>query len=267
MFYRVRMIHLSALKRFHQARGLDLAMVLAYNTLLGFVPTCGFVMWLLQRLPLTHEAPHLMHDLMSHALGALAPSLQPMIDPLIEQASHLPVRGLLLLLVSTLWTLSSLQQVMQQLLGQRQRWHHHLFRTLSLAIILHLVFVGMSLMLALQQLLAAHPTLGWLSSLLHHSEHMLPTLYLALLLTLFYKQMSFSSQAWSTCAQAAGLAAMGLELSKMGLLYYWEHSPTYHMIYGTLAALPCLILWIYGVWVIILLGATLSTSTTPNKTA
>ena len=60
-------------------------------------------------------------------------------------------------------------------------------------------------------------------------------------------------------AWAGGLfVAVGFELAKAGLAWYVASVKTFSVLYGALAALPILLLWIYLVWVIVLLGAVIA---------
>ena len=64
-------------------------------------------------------------------------------------------------------------------------------------------------------------------------------------------------------AWIGGLVA-GLSFEAMKLLFssYVSHFPSYTMVYGTFAALPLFLLWIYLSWMMVLLGATI-TATLP----
>ena len=42
---------------------------------------------------------------------------------------------------------------------------------------------------------------------------------------------------------------------KIGFAWYIRTVPTYEMLYGTLAAFPLLLLWIFAFWMIVLAGA------------
>jgi membrane protein len=51
--------------------------------------------------------------------------------------------------------------------------------------------------------------------------------------------------------------AAATELARNVLAYYFGMMPTYSAVYGALATLPILLIWIYLAWVIVLLGAVL----------
>ena len=62
-------------------------------------------------------------------------------------------------------------------------------------------------------------------------------------------------------------AALAFEGAKYGFALYVKNVPTYEIVYGTLAALPVFLIWIYVCWLIVLAGAAITATLTLDADA
>jgi membrane protein len=67
-------------------------------------------------------------------------------------------------------------------------------------------------------------------------------------------------------AVGAAFAAGTWELAKVGFAFYTVQAGSYNLIYGSLAALPLFMIWVFLTWIIVLTGAEIS-FITQNRTA
>jgi membrane protein len=63
---------------------------------------------------------------------------------------------------------------------------------------------------------------------------------------------------WRHAIAGGAFTTLGIEVAKKLLGWYLQTVPTYTVIYGTLAAVPILLIWIYLAWVMVLLGAVIA---------
>ena len=63
---------------------------------------------------------------------------------------------------------------------------------------------------------------------------------------------------WRHALAGGVFSAFGFEVAKRLLAWYLTTVPTYSVIYGPIAAVPILLIWIYLAWVIVLLGAVIA---------
>lgn len=65
---------------------------------------------------------------------------------------------------------------------------------------------------------------------------------------------------WRHAIAGGVTAAVGFEIMKQGFAVYITQFPTYQAVYGTFAAIPIFLMWIYLSWLMVLLGAVIAAS-------
>ena len=63
---------------------------------------------------------------------------------------------------------------------------------------------------------------------------------------------------WRHALAGGVFVALGFNLAKSGLAWYFKSVPTFSTLYGAFATVPIFLVWLYAGWVIVLLGALLA---------
>jgi membrane protein len=90
----------------------------------------------------------------------------------------------------------------------------------------------------------------------------LPVILSTLALALLYELTPNRRVPWRNAFAGAVPAALAFEAAKHGFAAYVKNVPTYEVVYGTLAALPVFLIWIYVCWLIVLSGAAITATLT-----
>jgi membrane protein len=94
--------------------------------------------------------------------------------------------------------------------------------------------------------------------LLHLGGKLLPALFTGVALTLLYTVMPNARVRLRASLPAGIVAGFLWELSKFGYRWYMHRASHYGTLYGSLAAFPLFLLWIYVSWLVVLFGAQLA---------
>ena len=86
----------------------------------------------------------------------------------------------------------------------------------------------------------------------------IPTTVSTITFFLIYRLVPHRKVPWAHALSGAVVAAVLLEFAKEGFATYVSYAPTYSVVYGTFAAFPFFLLWVYMSWLIVLIGAELA---------
>jgi membrane protein len=105
-----------------------------------------------------------------------------------------------------------------------------------------------------------HGAATQINSIGHRLLGVLPFVVTFLTLWLMYTFIPNIRVSRRDSAIGALLGAVLFEIVRWGFIVYIRHAQTYQQIYGALAAIPILLLWIYLSWVIVILAASIAAS-------
>lgn len=230
---------------------------LTYVTLLSLVPLIAVVVAVLASLPAFEEIRNTMQELvLDNLVPSTGEALENYIGTFIENARQLSAIGLSFLFVVALMLMSNIDKSLNRIwrVMKKRRF------VVSLAVywmILTLgpLLIGVSIVVSsyiLTLTAAADTYVRGINSLM---LTLLPLVSTTVAFLLIYVLVPNKVVKVRHAIWGALVAAALFELAKNGFAIYLQYFPTYERLYGAVATIPILIVWIYLSWNIILIGA------------
>jgi len=247
-------------RRWSEDRCPQIAGSLAFTTLLALVPTFAIAVALLSRTPLFGE---LMVQLKVFLLLNLTPEIAgKIITVYMGEFSHnarrLTLLGIGFLFVTAVALMLTIDRSLNTI------WRSHKKRPFLVSVLAYVlllsvgpILIGVSV--SITTYLMSLPE-RW--SNLPHAQPILlqviPTTVSTITFFLIYRLVPHRKVPWAHALSGAVVAAVLFELAKEGFATYVSYAPTYSVVYGTFAAFPFFLLWVYMSWLIVLIGAELA---------
>ena len=237
------------------------AAALTFNTLLALVPLVAIGLLVLKSMALY---PDMVNQVQALLIQVFSPDLSANIERYLlafaNKASGLANLSILIFFVTALLTLNTIDRTLNGI------WHVKLQRGWLLTLLIYLgillfapLAIGFSLavttyIISLPYISDALLQTGLQTDLVE----MLPSVFAIITLTLLYKTVPNVHVAWRHALVGGFVATLLIELAKKSFTLYLTWFPTYELVYGSIAAIPLLLLWIYVSWIVVLLGAQLA---------
>lgn len=235
---------------------------LTYVSLLSLVPLLAVVFAMFTAFPVFSELREQVQGLLlSNLIPTSSDAINNYLEGFVSNANQMTLVGAAFLFVVALLLISSIDQTMNRIWRVQKRRRI----IISLAVywmILTLgpVLVGISIAASSYVLSAEQFGQGYLSGMQTILVWVLPLLSTFAAFLLLYVMVPNCVVKARHAVWGALLAAILFELAKTGFQVYLQYFPTYQLIYGALATIPIMIVWIYMSWNIILIGAELTAS-------
>lgn len=234
---------------------------LTYTTLLSLVPFAAVVFYLLSAFPMFSDVSvKFKAFLFENLVPTAGDVIQGYIEQFIGNLNQMTAIGAIGLVVTSLLVIDSINSALNHIWQTKRRrpFFYNLaiyWTILSLGPILIGVSIVVSSYLFSLKVFSESGG-GQLSWLLR----MLPFAFSCLSFWLLYCVVPTEKVRVLDAAIGAVFAALLFELGKKAFAFYISSFPTYQLIYGVLATIPILFVWIYFSWCIVLLGAEIAAS-------
>jgi len=252
-------------RRFRDDKCFETAGALSFTSLFAIVPLLAAVFAILSAFPVFSALRGRVSEfIFRHFVPAAGQAVQGYLLQFADNASRLTAVGVLVLLVSALMMMASIEDRFNRIWRvQSPRKGSARFlmywAALTLGPLLFATGVGVSSWVYAQPLIHGVAERGVFGMRLWA---VLPFVVTWIGLTVMYQMIPNCRVGWRDAAVGALVAALLFELVRKGFVLYVHHVANYNAIYGALASIPIFLIWVYLSWVIVLLGATLTAALT-----
>jgi membrane protein len=231
---------------------------LTYTTLLSLVPLMTVMLALFSIFPVSERvAEQVENFLFQHFVPAAGEAVREHLKNFSQKAAKLTGLGFVFLILVALLLMNNIDRAFNTI------WHVRRKRSplatftvywaiLSLGPILIAISVGVTSYLVTIPFFNETETVAMVGSRLFS---MMPVMISALAFTLLYTLAPNRSVMLRHAVAGGVVAAVLFEVTKRGFAFYITTFPTYEAIYGTLAAIPIFLVWVYLSWLVTMLGA------------
>jgi len=250
------------LHRIEQDRMTVVAGYLAYVTLLSLVPLLAVVFAVMSGFPMFADLKQTLENFVfQHFVPTSTDVVQQNIRNFLDNISRMTAVGVSSLMVVALMLISAVDQTLNDIwrVHKKRRWRVALpiyWMILTLGPIL----IGASLAITSYLVSLSMVDDSALGTIGRRLLKLVPYMFSGGGFLLLYLVVPNCVVRLRHALAGATLAAVLFELGKVGFALYITRFPSYQAIYGALAAIPILFVWIYLCWLIVLIGAELTAS-------
>ncbi|MDN3679564.1 virulence factor BrkB family protein [Vibrio tapetis subsp. quintayensis] len=240
---------------------------MAYITLLSLVPLLTVLLSVLSSFPLFADVGDVLQDfVITHFVPAAGIAVKSALTDFVANTGKMTAVGGAFLFVAALMLISNIDKSLNFIWRVKdKRRSVYSFSMYWMVLTLGPIMVGASI-----------AATSYITSLNFLDSEAISTVYtyflrwLPFILSFFafvglYLLVPNTKVALRDAVIGALVAAVLFELSKKGFALYITHFPSYQLIYGALAAIPILFVWVYMCWLIVLLGAEVTASLGEQK--
>lgn len=249
----------TVVRRFSRDRVLVAAASLSYTSLLAIVPLFAIAFSVMMAFPVFDGlTQQLLSIVLSYAAPHIGGELENYVDTFVSNTSQLTVLGVVWLAVTAIMLLSTIESAFNAI------WRVEKSRPIGTRIFAYwatltlgplLMGTGLSVStaaFAMNNFQALGVDLGFVREF---GLRLMPFVFAVGGFTILYLALPNRRVKWRYAVLGAAVAAVLFELLKAGFGFYLANAGTFESVYGSLAALPVFLIWMYLVWAVVLFGA------------
>ena len=238
---------------------------LAFTTLLGLVPLATVALEFVARFPVFEQWLDTLEGyLLKHMLpGSADAVVHTYIGEFTDKAAGLTGVSIVFIVVTAAMVIATVEREINAI------WGSPIKRPLARRLLVYAlgatvgpVLVGASISVTTWLVTQSIAAVPMRNSMAEIAVLPLPLVFSTIALALLYASAPTGRVPWQHAFAGAFAASLAFEAAKHGYAFYLTSVPTYKLVYGTLAALPVFLIWIYVCWFIVLIGAAITATLT-----
>ena len=245
-------------QRFNQNKLTQAAGYLTYSTMLAIVPLIMVVFSIFSAFPVFNEVTGALKEFI---FTNFAPSASDMvgqyIDEFVNNSKKMSAVGIISLIVVALMLINSIDRTLNSI------WHDTETRPIFTSFAIYWLILTLGPLLVGVSIAASTYVKTMFESAANFSFGLkllsfVPFLSTWFIFTMIYMVVPNKKVSIKHSAAGALIAAVFFTLGKQAFTWYIVTFPSYQLIYGAMATLPIMLLWIQLSWTVVLLGAQLA---------
>ena len=257
---RIRRLASHVSRHFQEDRLFDEAASLSYTSLLSMVPLLAVVFGVASAFPVFQQwAEKSQAFVFENFVPTSSEQIQTYLAGFLESVSQLTLPGILVLIITALLLMLRIEKAFNLI------WRVPTARSIRDRVIMYWAVLTLGPMaLGAAVALSAQPMfeqfgIGVDTNTLWRSSGVFLLTWLAF--TMMFLLVPNRRVNFSHAVSGALLSAILFGVAKKGFVMFVANA-SFNVIYGTLATIPIFLFWLYLVWIVILLGASLTASLT-----
>jgi len=257
VLYSTPSLFMHVFSRAKQNRLRMVAGYLAYVSLLSIVPLVTVIFSVLSAFPVFKSMRAQIESYVySNFMPAAGEIVQETIGGFVENASKGGVIGISALVIFALMLISNIDKVLNQIWrSPKKRPLIISFSIYWMVITLGPLFVGASIAISSYAISLGGLDAGVFGGVMEFFLRWLPLFFSVLAFLMMYLMVPNVQVRFKYALIGATITAILFEFTKAGFALYISYFPSYQAIYGALAAIPILFVWVYVSWIVVLIGA------------
>ncbi|MCP1338939.1 virulence factor BrkB family protein [Idiomarina sp. M1R2S28] len=235
---------------------------LTYVSMLSLVPLLVVMFTVFSAFPMFEELQeNLEQAIFANLLPTSGEQLEQYLNEFVTNASKMTAIGVGFLFIVAIMLMSAIDKALNNIWRDSSKRHWLVsFAVYWMLLTLGPVLIGSGLAATSYLMSLSQFADEYVSGIQSFVLWFVPIVSSFVFFVLMYQLVPNRQVRFRYAAFGAVIAAFLFELSKQLFSLYITFFPTYQAIYGALATIPILIVWIYLSWLIVLIGAVLTVS-------